>query len=74
MRTSRLFDLECEESVDDEDDTLDEGEDSLGYSEVSVAGVELPAGEVVVGEPRGQDVQDGSGHAEEQVLEQQHTD
>lgn len=34
-----------------------------------MAGVELPAGEVVVGEPRGQDVQDGSGHAEEQVLE-----
>lgn len=34
-----------------------------------MASVELPAGEVVVGEPRGQDVQDGSSHAEEQVLE-----
>lgn len=48
---------------------MDEGQNGLGQSEVGVAGVELPAGEVVVGEPRGQDVQDGSGHAEEQVLE-----
>lgn len=63
-----LFDLECEEAVDDQDDTLDESQSSLGHTEVSVAGVELPAGEVVVGEPRGEDVQDGSGHTEEQVL------
>lgn len=48
---------------------MDEGQNGLGQSEVGVAGVELPAGEVVVGEPRGQDVEDGSGHAEEQVLE-----
>lgn len=48
---------------------MDEGQNGLGKSEVGVAGVELPAGEVVVGEPRGQDVQDGSGHAEKQVLE-----
>lgn len=64
-----LFEFECEEAVDDQDDSLDEGQNGLGKSEVGVASVELPAGEVVVGEPRGQDVQDGSGHAEEQVLE-----
>jgi len=64
---TRLFDLECEETVDDEDDSLDESQSGLGETEVGVAGIELPVGEMVVGEPGGEDVEDGSGHAEEQV-------
>lgn len=63
-----LFSLEGEEGIVDEDDALDESEGGFGETDVGVASVELPALEVVVGEPSWQDVQDGSGNAEEQVL------
>lgn len=67
--SGRLFSFEGEEGVVDEDDTLDEREGGFGETDVGVASVELPALEVVVGEPGRQDVQDGSHNAEEQVLQ-----